>query len=278
MTNLSPPSLKPEVAYRAVVDAKRDPLRLRLQKLEGCVIQRFIQIEHLPSGFSTLSNSPFSGTDADDLRQCYKHNTRQRSEIIAAVRSAQRPAVQQTCQYCGIDSPNETDHYLPQELFPEFSVNPQNLVPICSTCNRTKSSIYKCAGERQFVHLYFDQLPKEQYLFANVNFYDGLVTASFRIDVSQISSELQSLIRNHFARLNLLERFALASNTLIDDVISLVHTHVEVKSSVKILSFVSDEARRRAGRISINFWEAVLIRELSQSQAFSAYTLKLLES
>lgn len=43
---------------------------------------------------------------------------------------------QATCQYCTV---NSLDHFVPKDLFPEFSVHPSNLIPSCTECNSKKT-------------------------------------------------------------------------------------------------------------------------------------------
>lgn len=54
------------------------------------------------------------------------------------------------CPFCGITdilTPNHTkrdalDHYLPKDTYPFSSINPDNLVPICKTCNSSYKSTH----------------------------------------------------------------------------------------------------------------------------------------
>lgn len=40
------------------------------------------------------------------------------------------------CPLCGINDVTDIDHYMPRSVFPEYSVHPFNLIPICHECNK----------------------------------------------------------------------------------------------------------------------------------------------
>jgi len=55
------------------------------------------------------------------------------------------------CPHCGGDPPVELDHCLPKSKFPQLSVTPTNLVPICRNCNA-----YKLANDKGSLNPYSD--------------------------------------------------------------------------------------------------------------------------
>jgi hypothetical protein len=64
------------------------------------------------------------------------------------------------CPVCGGTTTGTLDHYLPRDVYPEFSIFSLNLVPACPHCNSgSKGTTVKGAsyGER-FLHPYFDDL------------------------------------------------------------------------------------------------------------------------
>lgn len=62
------------------------------------------------------------------------------------------------CPMCGSTGLGSLDHFLPKDVYPEFSCFPYNLVPSCLTCNKSRStkSANAAKGE-EFVHPYFDE-------------------------------------------------------------------------------------------------------------------------
>lgn len=70
----------------------------------------------------------------------------------------------QLCPACGEDgTPNTLDHYLPKEIFPELSITPANLFPMCDICQGEKGTkTVNSKNERLFIHPYFDEFTDRQ--------------------------------------------------------------------------------------------------------------------
>jgi len=89
------------------------------------------------------------------------------------------------CPYCGVQSSNTLDHYLPKKHYPMYSIDPVNLLPCCSDCNSKKSEHKQLEGKETF-HPYFDTLGHERFLFVELVNKDN--TLAFRYYVSKPSS------------------------------------------------------------------------------------------
>ncbi|MDN2668338.1 hypothetical protein OW495_16560 [Vibrio sp. 14N.309.X.WAT.E.F5] len=70
----------------------------------------------------------------------------------------------QICPACGEDgTPNTLDHYLPKDLYPEFSILSKNLFPMCDICQGKKSTkVLSPARKRIFLHPYYDDFLNNQ--------------------------------------------------------------------------------------------------------------------
>lgn len=97
-------------------------------------------------------------------------------EVYEGLKSAAR-----ICPYCGHRDVETLDHYLPKALFPVYSVAPVNLVPSCRDCNSEKGDDLITEVEKQVLHPYYDRLPDDQWLFADV---DETQPPSFRFRAS----------------------------------------------------------------------------------------------
>lgn len=88
----------------------------------------------------------------------------QEDSVQKPILEALRSRTLQLCPACGEDgTPNTLDHYLPKETYPEFSITPANLFPMCDVCQGEKGTKTVNAGnERLFLHPYFDQFANEQ--------------------------------------------------------------------------------------------------------------------
>lgn len=62
-----------------------------------------------------------------------------------------------SCPFCGSPVTGSLDHYLPRDLYREFSIMRANLVPACMHCNSsTKGTTVHGVNPRRFIHPYFD--------------------------------------------------------------------------------------------------------------------------
>lgn len=81
-------------------------------------------------------------------------------QVLAQLRNR----VLQVCPACGEDgTPNTLDHYLPKESYPELSIAPHNLSPMCDICQLEKSDQTLDGNNRRiFLHPYFDKFLNAQ--------------------------------------------------------------------------------------------------------------------
>ena len=132
-TNLRPGWKARVQAYK---DAGGDP----------CVLKPWPDVNGHAKKFHNLYLSP-----ADDSVQ---------GPVLLGLRSREL----QLCPACGEDgTPNTLDHYLPKQLYPEFSITACNLFPMCDICQGEKgTATVNATNERLFLHPYFDQFTDMQ--------------------------------------------------------------------------------------------------------------------
>lgn len=121
------------------------------------------------------------------------------------------------CPICGSSGgTTELDHYLPKSIFPTLCVTPDNLIPICSTCNKRKRATYSLEKNARPFHLYYDRLPpadnnsKETfqgiYLYAKI---EEEYSVSFYVSCPETwSADLCSRVEKHVELYGLLGRYA----------------------------------------------------------------------
>jgi hypothetical protein len=116
------------------------------------------------------------------------------------------------CPFCGNPSaPDTLDHFMPKDDWPEFSINPNNLVPQCRGCAPTKSSKYFCDNSETaiFLHpMYSDLLSKIKFnidvIFDEVN---DKVSFHLRLTKTTTINEMSTeKVRKHLRSLKLNER------------------------------------------------------------------------
>lgn len=67
-----------------------------------------------------------------------------------------------SCPVCGGNGKITLDHFLPKRQYPTLCVAPDNLIPICHSCNSAKDEKCAALGFGTPVHLYFDRLPTKE--------------------------------------------------------------------------------------------------------------------
>lgn len=181
-----------------------------------------------------------------------------------------------TCQYCTINSVNTLDHIAPKDSFPEFSVHPKNLIPVCSECNSYKSSKWLRNGEFEFLNLYFHILPMQQFLFVNIKYINSTFAVNFSLDNSNdIDPTLFNIISNHYSNLNLIQRFERKSNEVISEFANSILGVLTKLSLDEALECIKKTVLLQKESLGFNHYETILKMELCEGDAFKQYCQKM---
>lgn len=113
------------------------------------------------------------------------------------------------CPACGEDgTPNTLDHYLPKDLFPEFSITMANLFPMCDICQGNKGvAILNDEGERQFLHPYFDAFLDQQAIVLDIGEPFNAPASITLAPHSNLPEDIQRLIGRHLEGLDIVSRY-----------------------------------------------------------------------
>jgi len=278
MNNLNIPDIQHIEFYDSVLNHKNGDRKLRLQAIRNIVEQRYIEYQQNTEELSIIAEvSTFNSDQKDDLMSCYGNN-KEFNKVRSYIGKLQTPAMQSVCPYCGIGEPNTLDHYLPKEMFPEFSILAINLVPCCSICNNEKGSVWLTGGVRSILNYYFDNVPSTKFLYTTIIFPEGLntPTVSFALSRSpEINTQLFKTITVHFAELKLLERYEKKVN---DEVSGIFY---EVTSAAEELTVEEQKRNLRRSLQSLklrygeNYWKASLLDAIISSDQFFIKCYKL---
>ncbi len=172
------------------------------------------------------------------------------------------------CPFCGnIGISSQLDHYLPKKYYPQYSIYPKNLAPICRDCNEGfKKAIYATKEEDQWIHPYFDKeiFFNEQWISANynaINLEDRLATVEYFVNPPNSWPLVdKERVRRYFKKLNLGIRFSKEANnqlqTLIPQLIELKNI-IQNAELVKFYRKSYEESQR-----PVNHWERVMYQAL----------------
>lgn len=163
VTRLDRPIVNDDVYLDAVVAERADGINHgHFQRLQPYWKQRVN--DYIASQGNPEQVAPWPGIEVHKVKLQSLYLNRQEG-------STQKPVIDtladhnlQYCPACGEDGrPNTLDHHLPKDSYPEFSITPSNLFPMCDICQRKKgTATVDEAGLRYFIHPYFDDFASQQ--------------------------------------------------------------------------------------------------------------------
>jgi len=271
MKNLKKPNFNNIDRFKEIATSKNIDRREKLLSLMHIVIRRYEEYEmkfQIGNDLSEISKKSWNIEYENVLKHCYKSNTGGLDKLKKDIKKAQDNNV---CQYCGIIPTSKTfDHYLPKSDFPEYSVLADNLIPCCYECNIKKGDKWVENGRRQILHLYFDEIPKERFLFAEVRYENQKVIVNFKLENNaQIEEEKFEIIKAHYESLSLMSRFKEQVNEVVSSIRSSIkYSGIKNFRFEKIKKLIKNKARAKQDKEGINSWEGAIIEKLAESEDF----------
>ncbi|MCK7036886.1 HNH endonuclease [Enterobacter kobei] len=131
-------------------------------------------------------------------------------DLAALMSTRRRDHGLNECPYCGNPkSPDTLDHFIPKDLWSEFSIYPDNLVPQCRECAPIKGEKYYSTEKRSamYIHpIFFDLISRVGFKII-VNFEDGRFSYDVRcLIISNVTPEEKSRIQLHLKSLDVKDR------------------------------------------------------------------------
>jgi hypothetical protein len=168
------------------------------------------------------------------------------------------------CPMCNFEQTATLDHYLPQSIYPEFSILARNLIPTCFNCNN-KKGIRPANG---FVHAYYDVIPAARILQARLIWDPGLFAEFFIERTQECDEELFARLANQFEVLDLNERFEREAGYYLSEI--RLNCRIPFRRGGSQL--VREELRRQAENSEMafgtNHYRTALLRALSTDERF----------
>ena len=275
MRNLAHLPQPPFPYFTAIVAAKQNPRRQRLQAIAPNIQQSYIGYANNLQNLEQLEQMEMEDQLKKDLEHCYTSATAPLTLLKNAISDHHRatsPAIAALCQYCGLNHDAcEFDHYLPKETFAEYSTLSLNLVPSCGRCNLLKGTEWLDAnGTRMIVSFYHDTVPDSQFLFAEIEM-GAVPLARFRLSNDPADyGGLEQIIRNHFGQLELLDRFSKAAPAFYSEVMGDISPLFQLGDVNGAANILHKKAEDIAERYSPNYWKVALLQAMAENQDFLA--------
>lgn len=217
-----------------------------------------------PEGFATWAGVvAHKGKFHNLYRQCPQES------VHGAELKRLRENKPQFCPACGeAGQPNTLDHYLPKEDYPEFSITPVNLFPMCDTCQGFKGTLtVDNDGRRYFIHPYFDDFAEQQ--LVDVEFQPPFTAPSMSLRVRPgLDPGASALTSRHLEKLQIERRFLHFMRDEYRRLLRLVKSTRDSAGDVRanLQMFATFAAMR-----SVNTWDHVWYASVLENEALTAY-------
>jgi hypothetical protein len=145
------------------------------------------------------------GLPDEDMERLYDNHLAESRTAYPIYHQLRRSGPGERCTYCRNQTADSLDHFIPKKVLPALSIEPWNLVPCCTPCNRNLSNTWETDPSRRRIHPYF--MPElNRWLHAAI-VDDGDVYPVFRAEPKSgdLDDELCSRILAQFEALNLRE-------------------------------------------------------------------------
>ncbi len=175
-----------------------------------------------------------------------------------------------TCPYCNFVEQWEHDHYLPRARFPEFTLYPNNLIPICKHCNGKKLAHYQRNGIRLFQHLFTELNGVVGFLRVEVTYDPKLAVEYSLVHPAGLTAQQFAVLELHFEQLDLADRYARQASTVLAKLVRQFRTPTSLALGRNALrKRLRQMASDREASTPPNHWETVLMHEIAATADFA---------
>lgn len=257
--------------FELIADSKQEPQRTVLNSLKPRIRNIYRSYEHLAENnkLFQLVRGNFNNIQYMSLLNCYKSKTKASNALKAEIRENQSLIGRSYCQYCMVRTPETFDHYVPIEEFSEYAVLSLNLIPCCNSCNSNKGTQWLETNNRIFLNLYYDFIVSYRVLFCSLSYDENIPIVRFTIRKNiNLSKKENNLIKEHYSRLHLLELYEQRSNIVITETKRSFQSITTRLTKREMKNTMLNEVKSLKKDYGINYWEALIKQELSNSNEF----------
>ncbi|RJL03428.1 HNH endonuclease [Paracoccus aestuarii] len=263
MHSLPVPNLTFSEIYAACVARIREPGRSALVAETEDIssyVERYVTLAETNDLFTLVPHVEVgNSTRAAHVATYEGHVANKKSDLRRYYNSIKSVKKTYRCPFCGWAQIKQVDHFVPKQIYFRLSVVPQNLVPICSDCNKAKGEYHGETKERALFHPYYDPIPTGAWLSAEIS-VGASVAVTYSIDRAAVDQLSGHRLDNQFRKLEIFEAYEdLASHHLVSLRDSLLAV-VEDSGVVVLYSHIEglrDQALTEAGGVQTN-WKVTL--------------------
>jgi len=246
---------------RTSIKQKYSANKIFLLNMIADIEQLYNKLDRINFGVEIFTHR--EGIPTDEVRallHLYSSKTMIVEENIELLYKSNRESIGGKCPYCGIVEALTIDHYLPQELFPEYCIHLSNLIPCCTVCQGKKGIKYIENGLPLFIHSYNSIITSNTILECRVIDWK----ASYYINYGNITSAAnRNTIDRQVHLLDIINRCKLASIDRIDEYRRNIEDRIKKIGLSDTIGFVDKEAKYLERQYGSNSWTSALMRGIS---------------
>lgn len=173
------------------------------------------------------------------------------------------------CPLCGQGVVKTLDHYLPKSRYAALAVNPANLIPACSDCNKAKSD-----AVADTLHPYYDNVEHELWLRAE-HTEAGAASVRFFVDPpASWTPEFGGRVVRHFQVFGLSRLYVSNAAQTISG-LQLLLSRLAVSGGVNSVRTHLTEQAESWRAVRLNSWQVALFDCLARSDWFCSGGFRL---
>ncbi len=171
------------------------------------------------------------------------------------------------CPLCGQRTVSTLDHFLPKTDFPSLVVVPLNLIPACSDCNKAKLDKIPSRKCEQTLHPYYDDVTREQWLFAEVVETTPGAIRFYALDVDVYGEVLNERIKFHFREMGLGSLYVSNANSTVTEIQFRLNSLHKKGGKDAVKAYLEEEEESRRNN-HVNSWNTAAYQAMMNSDWF----------
>ena len=171
------------------------------------------------------------------------------------------------CPYCAHRPVSSLDHYLSKSRYISLVVAPDNLVPSCSDCNKSKLDGLATIYEEQPFHPYFDDWAEVAWL-QSIVIEQTPCAFDFNVSTATFVNPLDGLrMQNHFEAFGLRALYMFQAASEFSGIKTNLETHFDIGGRALLHNEINSR-RDSYSRNNRNSWQAAMYAAMGQSDWF----------
>ncbi|EIE9609461.1 MULTISPECIES: hypothetical protein [Vibrio] len=264
--------------YQDVVNAMRNTYRKApntrkplLGSLASSVEDRYDEYEQsfLANNLLSINDCTRNELESDALIYLYEGNSQIVDNLKISIKDNQEEHLKQICPSCGLLPAITVDHYIPKEIYPDFSIYSKNLIWTCGTCNGKKSTYWKESTHRGIINFYTDHIPTFRFIDCTIVNHNGILKVDYHLNV-QLLSTYPHIVK-HFERLDILGLYKEHIPTKLSEIIADIQSFKGILDSKKVKQILYKRYFSRIKDFGVNDWKSLLLRNIIIGKHYEQY-------